>query len=64
MDIGDIAGMSMALSAMKVETAVEVSMLRKAMDMEQQVAAQLIDSLEAVMPTTISSFGHKLDVLV
>ena len=63
MDVDAIARASMSLSSARMEEAVEVAMLKKAMEMEQMIAAQLIQSLQAVPPPPVS-FGHKLDVLV
>jgi len=61
-DIDAIAGISMARSMSETADAVELVMLKRAMEMEQMIAAQLLQSLQAVAPP--ASFGHKLDVLV
>lgn len=63
MDIEAIAAVSMQMSAAKTETAVETAMLKKAMEMEQTIAAQMLQSLQAAAPPPVF-FGHKLDVMV
>ena len=63
MDIDAIAAVSMRMSAESVEQALEITMLKKAMELQQTIAAQTLQALQAV-PVSSPSFGHKLDVLV
>ena len=63
MDIGAIAAVSMQMHAAEAENAVEIAMLKQAMDTEQQLAAQLLQQFEASLAAP-ASFGHKLDVFV
>ena len=62
MDIDAIAEISMAKSAADAAESVEIAMLKKAMEVEQIAAAQMLQNLEAAVPAP-ASFGHKLDVL-
>lgn len=63
MEIEDIAAVSMGMSMAEAANALDVAVTKKAMEMEQMMAAQLLQSLEAAMPTRPVSFGHRLDVL-
>ncbi|MCL1805544.1 MAG: YjfB family protein [Clostridiales bacterium] len=60
MEIEEIAAVSMGMKMAETEAAVNIAVTKQAMQMEQAIAAQLIQSLEAAVPV---SFGHKLDVL-
>ena len=64
MEIGDIAAISIGMSMANTATSVDIAVAKKAMEMEQVLAAQLLQSLEAAVPTAPVSFGHRLDVLV
>ena len=63
MEIEDIAAVSMGMSMANASTSLDIATAKKAMEMEQAIAAQLLQSLEAAVPTSPVSFGHKLDVL-
>ena len=63
MEIEDIAAISMGMKMAEAATSVDIAVTKKAMEMEQLIAAQLLQSLEAALPTSLASFGHKLDVL-
>ena len=63
MEIEDIAAVSMGMSMANAATSLDIVTTKKAMEMEQLIAAQLLQSLEAAVPTPPVSFGHKLDVL-
>jgi len=63
MEIGEIAAMSMEMKMADAAAALEIATLKKAMDMEQAVMLQLLQSLEQALPTPPPSFGHRLDVL-
>ena len=64
MEIDAIAAVSMQMSAAETANAVEIAMLRKALDAEQALAAQILQSLEAAIPAMPASYGHKLDISV
>ena len=64
MEIEEIAAISMGMSMSNAATAIDVAVTKKAMEMEQLMAAQLLQSLEAAIPTAPVSFGHKLDIRV
>ena len=63
MEIEDIAALSMNRSMAAASTSVDIAVTKKVMELEQVLAAQMLASLEATMPTRLASFGHKLDVL-
>jgi|GEM_PF-3526384 len=63
MEIEEIAAVSMGMKMAETEAAVNIAVVKQAMQMEQLIAAQLIQSLEAAVPTAPASFGHKLNVL-
>jgi hypothetical protein len=61
MNIDAAAALSMALSQQKVETAVQTSMLKKAMDAESQGMAQLLAALPGAGGTP-AAVGQSLDI--
>ena len=61
MDIDAIAAVSMQMHAAETENSVEIAMLKKAMEMEQLIAAQLLQQFAAMQPAP-ASFGHKMDL--
>jgi hypothetical protein len=63
LEIEDIAAVSMGMSMANAATSLDIATVKKAMEMEQLITAQLLQSLEAAVPTPPVSFGHKLDVL-
>ena len=63
MDIGNVAAVSMQMSAVSAENSVEIAMLKKAMEMDTLLATQLLQQFEAAVPPP-ASFGHKLDIMV
>ena len=60
----NIAALSMGLSAAKYQQAVDISVTKKAMSLQETQAAALIESLQTAIPQQPVSFGHQLDVLV
>lgn len=62
MDISSVAAASMQMSMAQVQDAVDVSLMRKAMDMQEAEMASLIQNLEAASPTVHT--GHLLNVVV
>jgi hypothetical protein len=62
MEIDEIAAVSMGMSMANASASLDIAVTKKAMEMEQLMAAQLLQSLEAALPTPPVSFGHKLDV--
>lgn len=63
MEIEDIAAVSMGMHMAETAASVDIAVTKKAMEMEQMLAAQMLRSLEAALPTPPVSFGHRLDVL-
>lgn len=61
MDASTIGGLSSALSQAKTGDAVSTLVLKKAMDMQAQNAAQLIAALPAV-PNNPPNLGNSIDV--
>lgn len=59
MDIDAIAAASIELHLGQTQQAVDVALLKKAMDAQQDQAAQLLETVRQPV-----SFGHKLDVRV
>ena len=60
MDIMAIAATSIAMHQSQLEQAVDIAVMRKAMDSQEAQAAELIKDLEqAVLPSS-----HKLDITV
>jgi hypothetical protein len=65
MDTYGIAAMSMSLSQMKVSQSVDLAMMRKIMDLQQETMDQMINMAEAVEQTAVAPpSDHLLDVLV
>jgi hypothetical protein len=66
MDVYGIAAMSMSLSQMKLSQSVDLAMMRKVMDLQEQSVAQMLDMAEAVDTTAAAMppSEHILDVLV
>jgi hypothetical protein len=66
MDTYGIAAMSMSLSQMKVSQSVDLAMMRKVMDLQQQTMDQMLSMAEAVDTTAAVAppSDHLLDVLV
>jgi hypothetical protein len=66
MDVYGIAAMSMSLSRMKLSQSVDLAMMRKVMDLQEQSVAQMLDMAEAVDATAVAAppSEHILDVLV
>jgi hypothetical protein len=66
MDTYGIAAMSMSLSQMKVSQSVDLAMMRKVMDLQQQSVDQMLGMAAAVDPAAAAAppSEHILDVLV
>ena len=62
MDIGNIASMSSALSQARNSDAVGLSVLKKAMDIEAQTAAQLLQALPQPVASNPPSLGSRVDI--
>lgn len=60
MDLAAIGAASIQMSLAKTQQAVDVTMVKKAMDIQETQAAALIDSLQNAGP----SFGHRIDVRI
>ena len=63
MELEAIAAISMEQSLEEASLTMETAMLKKTMDLEQALAAELLKSLANAIPAPPPSFGHKLDVL-
>lgn len=59
MDLSAVGAYSIEMNLAQVQQAVGVSMLKGAMEVQETQAVQLIESLQAAVP----SFGHQLDIL-
>jgi hypothetical protein len=69
MDTYGIAAMSMSLSQMKMSQSVDLAMMRKVMDLQQQSVEQMLDMAQAVETVDAAAAitppsDHLLDVLV
>ncbi|MDR1572834.1 MAG: YjfB family protein [Clostridiales Family XIII bacterium] len=66
MDVYGIAAMSMSLSQMKASQSVDLAMMRKVMDLQQQSVEQMLSIAEVAMPDAAAAppSEHLLDVLV
>lgn len=62
MDLAAIGAMSIQMHLAQTQQSVDVSMTKKAMDLQETQASAMIDALEASVPVA-PSFGHQLDVL-
>jgi len=63
MDIGNVASMSSALSQAKNSDAVSLSVLKKAMSIEAQTAAQLLQALPQHVASNPPNLGNSIDIL-
>ncbi|MDR1245651.1 MAG: YjfB family protein [Clostridiales Family XIII bacterium] len=66
MDTYGIAAMSMSLSQMKLAQSVDLAMMRKVMDLQQQSVEQMLNMADAVdtAAAVAPPSEHLLDVLV
>jgi hypothetical protein len=62
MNIESAAAVAMAVSQQKVQTAVQTSMLKQAMNLEQQGMAQLLAGLPQPAGGTPPATGQSVDV--
>lgn len=62
MDTVSIASLASSMAQTKTETAVQVSVLRKALDIQTQGAQQLIQAAAQAIPTNPPHLGNKVDV--
>lgn len=62
MDVGNIASMSSALSQAKNSDAVGLSVLKKAMNIEAQTAAQLLQALPQPAANNPPHLGNSVDI--
>ncbi len=63
MDAMSIANVATSLAQAQTESAVQVSVLRKALDIQAQGAQQLIQAAAQVIPTNPPHLGKNVDVL-
>ena len=61
MDVSSIASLATALSQEQTQQAVQLAVLRKALDLEKQSAAQLIAVAEATPATNPAHLGNQVD---
>ncbi len=64
MDVGTIGSLSTALSSAQTADAVQTSVLKKALDIEEQSAMQLIAAAGQATPKNPLHLGNKVDVFV
>jgi len=62
MDVSSVGSLTTALSQSQVGDAVGITMLKKAMDLQAQTAAQLLQALPA--PSNPSHLGNSVDIKV
>lgn len=62
----DIAAWSTSFSMAQTQQAVEITMLKKVMEMQETQAQALVENLQAVTVAAAPapSFGHRLDMLI
>ncbi len=61
MDAISIAALATDMSQAKTESAVQLAVLKKAMDVEAQGAMQLIQAAAQVIPNNPPHLGNKID---
>ena len=64
MDAVSIAALATDMSQAKTESAVQLAVLKKAMDVEAQGAMQLIQAAAQVIPNNPPHLGNKIDTFV
>ncbi len=62
MEVSSVGSLSTALSQSQVGDAVAITMLKKAMDLQAQTAAQLLQALPA--PSNPPHLGNSVDIKV
>ncbi|TQV64470.1 MAG: putative motility protein [Halothiobacillaceae bacterium] len=63
MDIGAIASLATDMKAAQTAQAVDVAVLKKALDIQQQTAAQLIQTIPQPNPSAnLTHIGQNMDV--
>ena len=62
MDTASIAALASNISQAKVEGAVQLAVLKKAMDIEAQGAMQLVQAAVQAMPNNPPNLGNQVDV--
>ena len=62
MDTASIAALASNISQAKVEGAVQLAVLKKAMDIEAQSAMQLVQATVQAMPNNPPNLGNQVDV--
>lgn len=58
-----IAAMSVQMGLAQTQQAVDVTMTKKAMNLQESQAAALLDSLQTAIPTP-NSYGHQVDMYI
>lgn len=64
MDVSAIANLSTSLSQAKTADAVQVSVLKKALDVNAQGALQLIAAASNIIPVNPPNLGTQIDIKV
>lgn len=64
MDIGAVGSFSSAMSVGETANAVQLSVQKKAMDIEKQSAMQLISGVTESAPQNPPNLGNKVDTFV
>ena len=62
MDTVSIAALASDMSQVRTENAVQLAVLKKAMDIEAQGAMQLVQAAVEAMPSNPSNLGNQVDV--
>lgn len=63
MDVPSIAAVATDLTQAKTEGAVQLAVLKKAMDIQAQGAMQLIQAAAQVIPTNPPNLGNTIDTV-
>lgn len=61
MEISDIAGAATQMAQARTADAVQIAMLKKAIDIQAQGAMQLIESASKVIPSNPPHLGNKVN---
>ncbi|MFA7279250.1 MAG: YjfB family protein [Sterolibacterium sp.] len=61
MDVSGIASAATEMAQAKTADAVQITMLKKAIDLQAQGAMQLIDSVAQVLPNNPPHLGNKIN---
>lgn len=64
MDVGSVGSFTTAMTQGQTADAVQVAVLKKAMDIEKQSAMQLISAATTSAPSNPPNLGNKVDTFV